>query len=73
MRPFTDKENRQRGCDFCADKMRMYDAKKRHNVNLCPHDKCPYHELDNVKTYGEYIQNTDKSGLARVLANLAKE
>lgn len=73
MRQLTDKEKRQRGCDFCADKGRMYDAKKRNHVSICPYDKCPYHELDNVKTYGEYIQKTDRSGLARALAELTKE
>jgi hypothetical protein len=73
MRPLTDKGIRKRGCYYCADKERMYDDKKRSYVNLCPYDKCPYHELDDVKTYGEYIQKTDESGLARALAELTKE
>lgn len=32
--------------------------------------ECPYHELDDVKTYEEYLQKTDKNGLAKILEML---
>jgi hypothetical protein len=72
MRYLTKREIYKRGCIYCLDKSQVHDHRGG-VISQCPYDKCPYHELDNVKTYGEYIQKTNKSGLARVLANLAKE
>lgn len=66
MRRLKPSEVEKRGCRFCADK-----ASDKH-YSYCLHEECPYHELDNVKTYGEYIQKTNKSGLARALAALTK-
>lgn len=65
MRLLKLSEIEQRGCRFCADEIRK-------NRNMCPYEECPYHELDNVKTYGEYMQKTNTRGLARVLAELTK-
>lgn len=70
MRELTQGEILKRGCRYCADKQRMLDCRK---ISHCPYEECPYHELDNVKTYGEYIHKTNTSGLARALAELTKE
>ena len=70
MRELFLSEITQRGCKYCADKKRVLDERK---ISQCPHDECPYHELDNVETYGEYIHKTNTSGLARALAELTKE
>ena len=42
---------RKRGCVYCADLLGHID---------CKFTKCPYHELDNVRTYGEYLKKTKK-------------
>ena len=57
----------KRGCLYCTDC--THGSGKQ---TECQHDRCPYHELDKVKSYGEYIRKTSKSGLAKVLANLTK-
>jgi hypothetical protein len=68
VRRITHNEMSKRGCLYCAD---CECGSGKHTE--CRYHKCPYHELDNVKTYGEYIQKSNKSGLARVLANLTKD
>lgn len=52
-------EMRKRGCHYCADFNRS-----------CPHDKCPYHELDEFKTYDEYMRKSEKNGLVKLLEEL---
>ena len=68
MRKLSHGEMIKRGCLYCEDC-----SHGSGKYTGCKHSECPYHELDDVKTYGEYIQKTNKSGLAKVLANLAKE
>lgn len=48
MRIVSLKEWSQRGCAYCLDR-------KGHS---CKHNECPYHELDDVKNYGEYLEKT---------------
>lgn len=72
MRFLGHREIMQRGCDYCLDKQVIHNAKSGYNVTCCHYEECPYHELDNVKIYGEYIQKTNTSGLAKALAELAK-
>ena len=47
----------KRGCDYCAD-MVMIKKNGGENTHGCIHMKCPYHELDNYKTYDEYLSKT---------------
>lgn len=47
MRLLSANEMRQRGCAFCKDIKRC-----RH----CPHDKCPYHDLDEFKAFEEFCE-----------------
>ena len=47
MRIISEKEWKQRGCAYCLD----------HKKKQCKHDECPYHELDNVETYEEYMDS----------------
>lgn len=49
MRVVSSEEKRQRGCEYCLH------HKKRSG---CSFNECPYHELDDVKTYGEYLEKT---------------
>lgn len=67
MRKLRETETRKRGCLYCADRRSVG------GYSICTYDKCPYHELDKVKTYGEYIQKTNKSGLALELEEVTKE
>ncbi len=46
MRIVPEKERRQRGCQYCLD----------HKGRKCKHEECPYHELDDVETYEEYLE-----------------
>lgn len=72
MRALKQLEINQRGCHYCADRESRYRC-EGHTESICHHDVCPYHELDDVKDYHEYIKKTEDSGLARALRELAKE
>ena len=72
MRELHKEEIEKRGCEFCADAMPPDNGGKGHVQRQCPHEKCPNHELDNVKSYKEYLKNANVDGLAKLLANLAK-
>lgn len=69
MRELSQREKTKRGCIYCADRTR---PKYRMGCTTCPYDECPYHELDNFKSYDEYMKKSKKGGLARLLEALAK-
>ena len=52
MRKLKQNEIFKRGCAFCLD---MIPPPRKNQNRWCSHDKCPYHELDDAKTYGEYL------------------
>lgn len=52
-------EQKKRGCHYCADFKRK-----------CPYAECPYHELDEFKTYDEYLKKGEKNGLVKLLEDL---
>ena len=39
---------RKRGCVYCADLI---------GNTYCKYRKCPYNDLDEVRSYGEYLQS----------------
>lgn len=53
MRSVTYKDKLQRGCVYCLD----YQKRKYLGVWLwvCIHNKCPYRELDEFRTYRQYL------------------
>ena len=53
------KEQRKRGCHYCAD-----------FNHTCPHKVCPYHELDGYKTYDEYMKKSKKNCFVKLLESL---
>lgn len=56
MRQLHRKEITQRGCAYCLESvMKKYGG---HALRHCPHDECPYHELDKYETYKEYLKQT---------------
>ena len=60
MRLIEKDERRQRGCRFCLD----YKGAKR-----CPHDKCPYTELDGYTDYEDYF-NATGANLKQIFADI---
>lgn len=54
------KQMKKRGCAYCTDFVNM----------ACPHEECPYHELDGFKTYDEYLKKGKKNGLVKMLEDL---
>ena len=71
MRRVKDCNPNKRGCHFCADTVKRktdgFCVQK-----LCIHNKCPYHELDDVKSYMEYDKKVRKSGENALEAYLKK-
>lgn len=56
MRRLDKKEVGLRGCPYCTD------CVQRHTSGIprrfCPYDECPYHELDQYKSYRHYLRST---------------
>ena len=50
-RKLTQEEKKKRGCIYCADCV----EEKR-----CIHTECPYHELDDFRSYKEYMDSLEK-------------
>ena len=46
----------KRGCDCCMDMVVIHKLRGGTVVRGCPHLQCPYHELDQYKTYTEYLK-----------------
>jgi hypothetical protein len=66
MRALTEKETKKRGCRYCTDRFmhrNAYGSMQGH----CPHEECPYHELDKYDTYKEYLK---KEGIQINLSKL---
>lgn len=60
MRLIEKDERRQRGCGFCLD----YRGNKR-----CPHDKCPYTELNRCFDYADYF-DLKLANLKKIFADI---
>lgn len=75
MRSIVDCNQNKRGCYLCADVVKMKfmrNGKYVVTAKCCPYDKCPYHELDNVKSYSEYDRKVKKEGKNHLEAWLKK-
>lgn len=62
MRELTRDETVKRGCKYCIDMRRGKGSKDDGSkylvrIYLCPHNRCPYHELDKYDTYDEYLKS----------------
>lgn len=49
-------EKKKRGCEYCADNVKMF---IRHHRTLCPYEECPYTVLDKYDTYEEFLKSKD--------------
>ena len=70
----TEKIRRKRGCLDCADvrKEKMIRSGNVYEVVFyCKHDVCPYHELDNINDYNEWLRKWNK--LDRMLDRMRPE
>lgn len=50
-------EKKKRGCRYCKDMKLTRDFSGIRTG--CPHDKCPYHSLDNHESYEEFMESAD--------------
>ena len=74
MRFVIDCNPGKRGCDLCADHIKVK-AKVNYEVltrKVCPYDECPYRELDDVKKYSEYDKRVQKAGTYNIESWLKK-
>jgi hypothetical protein len=55
MRKLHRDEMYKRGCIYCLDVVKKKTYGQRET--MCPFDKCPYDELDEFRTYNEYIKS----------------
>lgn len=44
----------EKGCEYCTDKINVFYGNARHTY--CPYNACKYHEMDDCKTYEEYLK-----------------
>lgn len=70
VRVVSSAEKKKRGCMYCVDNVREENSRGIHVGRYCPHDKCPYSELDKYDDYEEYMKATDLSSFAKALAGL---
>lgn len=68
MRKIHNAERIQRGCAFCADC--GWIKKKLDRVRGCPYDVCPYHQLDKVKRYDDYLKSIGADTMYMLLKSL---
>lgn len=51
MRAIGIDEKKKRGCRYCLEYKHIKGV-----GNMCKHDKCPYHELDDYDTYEDFFK-----------------
>lgn len=76
MRLVVDCNPNKRGCGLCADvcKEKVWSREEGKMVTrkYCPYDECPYHELDEFKSYAEYDEHAKKEGQRQMESWLKK-
>ena len=70
MRNIRLEERNKRGCDHCMDVIPPEYRGTWKTSRRCPYDECPYHVLDDVSTYREYLKKTANIGIVKVLEAL---
>lgn len=60
----------KRGCGYCLDFIPWEKIGNTRTKSKCPYDECPYHELDDVKTYEEYVDGVSDVPIAALMARL---
>lgn len=62
----------KRGCGYCLEYIPSRKVGNTVTKSKCPHDVCPYHEMDNVKTYDEYAESVTDVPIAALIAKLCR-
>lgn len=59
------------GCDYCADtvKRKQHDWDDRRE---CIHDECPYTELQESKSFSDYLKKSNDRSVSVMLKTLEK-
>lgn len=70
MRKVLISEIVQRGCTYCHDMIPKEVKGRKYCETTCPYNKCPYHQLDDVKKYGEYMKIATEGDLVKLLDDL---
>lgn len=75
MRPLTNKEINKRGCIYCADHTKArfeVNYKETRLMRACPHNICPYRELDKYDTYADYLKHHKDDGIDALVGSVFK-
>lgn len=70
MRRLTAAEKKQRACEHCVDGQEARKQTGLQIVRYCPHDECPYHEMDKFASYTKYLKSIGGSTIKEVLKSL---
>ncbi len=70
MRRIHNAERKQRGCNYCAHAIPPEQDGRSYKCRACPFDECPYHELDEVKSYSHYLKRYGDLTLGALLLSL---
>lgn len=54
MRKIPFSENKQMGCEYCRDAVFL-----TQKTPSCPHEACPYQELEGHASYTDYLKAND--------------
>ncbi len=68
MRKISKTEQYQRGCRYCR-----FVAREKQDGQIfvvCPANQCPFHELDTVKLYTDYLKKYGKENMKQILVSL---
>lgn len=56
LHPIPYRQVVKRGCEYCMDMGVIRKMRGGTLIRGCPHQQCPYHELDKYKSYTEYLK-----------------
>jgi hypothetical protein len=59
MRLLAAGEKKKRGCEWCAELGKKFDAHRGGMRLACPHRACPYTVLDKYDTYEDFLQSKE--------------
>lgn len=70
MRKMSISLKRKRGCGYCLDLIPWQKVGNTKKKAKCPHEECPYHEMDNTKTYDEYVESVSDMPIEELITLL---
>ena len=70
MRKINKPIKRKRGCAYCLDFIPWEMVGNTRKKAKCPHEECPYHEMDNSKTYDEYVESVSDMPIEELITLL---